>query len=115
MADIRGKGTLYKGQYGWSVSQTKKDQHGNQLTFYIPVRFIKNALQRVADRKFIEFEGFTNHYKTKDGKTMTDYVITHIMETEYSQPTATQLEQSLANQTDEDKPLLNIDSDDLPF
>lgn len=115
MADIRGKGTLYKGQYGWSVSQTKKDQYGNQLTFYIPVRFIKNALARAADRKFIEFEGFTNHYKTKEGKTMTDYVITHIIEKVASQPAAKQEEQSLANETDEDEPLLSIDSDDLPF
>ena len=59
MADIRGKGTLYKGQYGWSVSQTKKDQHGNQLAFYIPVRFIKNALARVAfDYKLVNYRSF---------------------------------------------------------
>jgi hypothetical protein len=117
MADIKGKGTLYKGQFGWSISQTKKDKDGNKQIFFVPVRFIQNALKRVGDRKFIEFEGFTNHYKTKDGKTMTDYVITHILEKEYSQPVGKATEQSQVNEHQhyEDEPLLNIDSDDLPF
>ena len=80
MANIKGKGTLYQNQFGWSISQKKKDKNGVDQVFYIPCRILKQAEPRAAHRKFIEFEGFTNHYKTRDGKTMTDFVITHILD-----------------------------------
>lgn len=112
MASIKGKGTLYEGQFGWSVSQSKKDKQGKIQIFFIPVKIIKNALVRAANRKFIEFEGFTNHYKTKDGKTMTDFVITHIIEIENSKQVDYPVEQSPVN---DDEFILDIDSDTLPF
>ena len=131
MASIKGKGTLYKNPYGWSISQVKKDQQGKNQIFFIPVKFIKNAISRVEDRKFIEFEGFTNHYKTKDGKTMTDYVITHIQDVEsniqgweiktsidydsYDDVQNHENHQSSNNVKDDDQPILDISSDDLPF
>lgn len=128
MASIKGKGTLYKNPFGWSISQIKKDQQGKNQIFFIPVKFIKQALSRVEDRKFVEFEGFTNHYNTKDGKTMTDYVITHIQIVEsnilgwedkssidYSNYDNVQNHQSSNNAKDDDKPMLDISSDDLPF
>lgn len=121
MASIKGKGILYKNQYGWSISQTIKDQHGKSLVFYIPVRFIKYALSRVEDRKLIEFEGFTNHYKSKDGKTMTEYVITHIQESQSKPSVDIGNYQASGNHhindqvSENDTPLIDISSDDLPF
>ena len=130
MAEIRGKGILYKNQYGWSISQVKKDKNGKQEIFFIPVKVIQNALNRAIDRKFIEFEGFTNHYKTKDGKTMTDFVITHIFDKEFSlqkeasetingyvyNPTVGVVaENEVRDKSIENGSLLDVTGDDLPF
>lgn len=71
---VQGNGTLYKNQYGWSISDNQKQQDGTINKFYIPVKF-KKDLQEPEDRAFVSIKGFTKPYKTKEGKLGISYFI----------------------------------------
>lgn len=71
---VQGNGTLYKNQYGWSISDNQKQQDGTINKFYIPVKF-KKDLQEPEDRTFVSINGFTKPYKTKEGKLGISYFI----------------------------------------
>lgn len=73
---IKGKGTVYKNEYGYSISDNQKKQDGTIERFYIPIGFKKDG-ELPEDKFFIEFEGFTKPYKSKDGKTMISYFATN--------------------------------------
>lgn len=71
---VQGNGTLYKNQYGWSISDNQKQADGTINKFYIPVKF-KKDLQEPEDRTFVSIKGFTKPYKTKEGKLGISYFI----------------------------------------
>lgn len=72
--EIQGKGTLYKNQYGWSISDNQKQQDGTINKFYIPVRF-KKDLEEPQDKSYVSIKGFTKPYKTKEDKLGISYFI----------------------------------------
>lgn len=72
--EITGKGTLYKGQYGWSITDNQKNQDGTTNKFYIPVQ-LRKELQEPADKSFVSIKGYTKPYKTKDNKLGISYLI----------------------------------------
>ena len=72
--EITGKGTLYKNQYGWSISDNQKQQDGTINKFYIPVHF-KKDLEEPQDKSYVSIKGFTKPYKTKDNKLGISYFI----------------------------------------
>lgn len=72
--EITGKGTLYKNQYGWSISDNQKQQDGTINKFYIPVHF-KKDLEEPQDKSYVSIKGFTKPYKTKEDKLGISYFI----------------------------------------
>lgn len=73
---ISGKGTLYKNQYGWRITDNQKNQDGTYTNYYIPVRF-KKELEPV-DKSFVSVKGYTSPYKNKEDKLGMSYYITEI-------------------------------------
>lgn len=71
---VTGKGTVYKNQYGWSISDNQKQQDGSYNNFYIPIYF-KKELPEPEDRDFISIEGFTKPFKYKDDKVGISYIV----------------------------------------
>lgn len=71
---ITGQGTIYKNQYGFSISDHQKQQDGTVNKFYVPVRF-KSGLAEPKDRDYISIEGFTKPFKTKEGKLSINYFV----------------------------------------
>ena len=72
--EITGKGTLYKNQYGWSISDNQKQQDGSINKFFIPVKF-KKDLQEPEDKSYVSIKGFTKPYKTKENKLGISYFV----------------------------------------
>ena len=72
--EITGKGTLYKNQYGWSITDNQKQQDGTVNKFYIPVHF-KKDLEEPQDKSYVSIKGFTKPYKTKEDKLGISYFI----------------------------------------
>lgn len=71
---ITGSGTVYKNQYGFTISDHQKQQDGTVNKFYVPVRF-KNGLEEPNNKDFVSIEGFTKPYKTKEGKLGISYFV----------------------------------------
>lgn len=114
---IEGRGTLYKNQYGWSISDNQKQQDGTINKFYIPVKF-KKDLQEPEDKSYVSIKGFTKPYKTKEGKAGMSYFI---MDYESIGNVKTTKNDIIENNEEsirmEDIPtgLEEITEDDLPF
>lgn len=70
---ISGKGVVYKGQYGYTISESVKNIQGNYDRYFIPIAFPKNMEQIPNDKELIEFDGFTKPYKNKAGTTLISY------------------------------------------
>lgn len=71
---IQGTGTIYKNQYGFSISDNQKQSDGTYNNFYIPVRF-KKGLSEPNDRDYVSIEGFTKPFKYKDDKLGMSYFV----------------------------------------
>lgn len=71
---ITGSGTVYKNQYGFTISDHQKQQDGTVNKFYVPVRF-KSDLEQPNNKDYISIEGFTKPFKTKDGKLSISYFV----------------------------------------
>lgn len=125
--EIQGKGTIYKNQYGYSISDNQKQPDGTVNKFYIPIKF-KKGLQEPNDRDYVSIQGFTKPYKTKEDKTGISYFImdwalinsTNALSTNQTGEEITQSEEKDAfaqfkeeNQIQLDD--LELDDDSLPF
>lgn len=102
--EITGKGTLYKNQYGWSISDNQKQADGTINKFYIPVRF-KKDLKEPNDRSYVSIKGFTKPYKTKEDKLSISYFIMDYVEignsNNYENKTDTQIIADVVNNTED--------------
>ena len=124
---VTGKGTLYKNQYGWSISDNQKQADGTYNNFYIPV-YLAKALQEPNDKSFVSIEGFTKPFKYKDGKQGISYVITDYVvigrdkeDKPEQQKNKIQEQQEVLNQVINNDPFEDfgqevvLTDDDLPF
>lgn len=116
--NVTGKGKIYKSQkYGtYSIRESQKDLNGNYIDYYIPVSFPKSMSILPDDKEMIEISGFTKHYKNKDDKTMTSYVIM-----KWNSLGVSKIEQTMQEQQEEKDPYAEFGEeneelyDDLPF
>ena len=121
---ITGKGTIYKNNYGYSITDNQKNMDGTYTNYYVSVRFQK-GLEIPEDRSFVSIEGYTSPYKNKDGIDKMSYFITSCVviskkenanNTQYPKedmPQEIYAEQERANQIEADEIVLT--DDDLPF
>lgn len=73
---ITGKGIIFKNQYGYQISDNQKQTDGSYNKFYIPIYFPKSMEELPSNREYVEIEGFTKPYKTKEDKLGISYMIT---------------------------------------
>ena len=110
--EITGKGTLYKGQYGWSISDNQKSQDGTINKFYIPVRF-KKELPEPTDKSFVSIKGYTKPYKTKENKLGISYfIMDYVVISNQNNATKPIQEASVESIKSED---IVLEDSDLPF
>ncbi len=113
---ITGSGTIYKNDYGFTISDHQKQQDGTVNRFYVPVRF-KRGLQQPNNKDFVSIEGFTKPYKTKDDKLGMSYFIM-----DWALISSADTEEPVIEETkQETDPFtafgceVTLDDDDLPF
>ena len=71
---ITGRGIVYKNEYGYSITDSKKNREGNWDKYYIPCNF--RTGKEPANGTMIDItEGFTSPFKRKDGSMGMSYFI----------------------------------------
>lgn len=113
---VTGKGTFYKNQYGWSLSDHQTQKDGTKTKFYIPIFFSKN-IKEPSDKTFAEITGYTKPFKYKDGRQSISYVITdYQIENEAQVQTETKdISQMNNSEIIREVALGNIEVDEDPF
>ena len=106
--NITGKTMIFKGQYGYSTTISKKNQDGQYERMYVSVQLPKNI--ELENKTVINItDGFLSFYNTKDGLPKTKIVVREFTtdeEQKYIQ------EERKAIQNEE---IYGVQNSDLPF
>lgn len=107
--NITGKTMIFKSQYGYSTTISKKNQDGEYERMYVSVQLPKNI--ELENKTVIEItNGFLSFFKTKDGLSKIKIVVMEFI-TDEEQKYIQEERQSIQNEENYEI----SSSDDLPF
>lgn len=106
--NINGKVIIYKNDYGYSTTISKKNQDGEYERMYVSVQLPKNI--ELKNKTVIEItNGFLSFFKTKDGLSKIKIVVMEFT-TDEEQKYIQQEREAIQNEE-----IYGIKNDSLPF
>lgn len=107
--NITGKTMVFKNDYGYSCTISKKNQDGNYDRMYLQIQLPKDV--ELENKTMIEIKnGFLSFFKTKDGLSKIKIVVMEFT-TDEEQKCIQEERQAIQNEENYEI----SDSDDLPF